>query len=174
MARSPSAGIASAIVAAASAPGYLVELVVGSETFRLCTMDQDFSYASHTWTSADVEVDGLVWDSGGAQAASLTLGDPDLTWWTYAVNVALQNATVKIWAVYASASTEAVALWRGRIGSIRKGPAAIICGLVTDSALLRSPRRRVQNVVASTFLASPGKTYIVNGQKWQIQRAKIG
>jgi hypothetical protein len=171
MARSPSSGIAALLTAPVSQPGFLVQIVVGATTHRLCTMDADFTYGGHTWTAADVQVSGLSWDTGGVRAARLTLGDVDLAWWTATLNLTLQDAPVSIWQVYVGATNEAEPLWSGRIGAVRKGEASVDCDLTIDATLLRSPRRRVQNLVDSQFLISPGTIVTIGGQEWIVERA---
>lgn len=174
MARKPSTNLDAALAAVVAQPGYLVQIDLPSQTFRLCSMDVGFTYGGQSWTSADVEVSGIGWDQGGMRAGKLTLGDADLAWWTFALNLELQDAPVAIWQVYAAASGEAEPLWSGRIGRVVKGVALITCDLVTDIARLSSPRRRVQNVVPAKYLLPSGRVIAIGTDQWTLERKRNG
>jgi len=169
--RSPSSGISSQLSAVVTQDGFLLQITPsGQATAYMTNLDVDFSYNSITWTSSDFDVTGINWGTTGMQAGKLVLGDSDLIWWDYALNLILQDSPVSIWQVYASAPTEAEPLWSGRIGSVTKGDQTVECTLNTDSMVRQVPTRRVQYVIPTSFLAPAGKVISIGSQNWVLNR----
>lgn len=168
--RTPAAGIASALTAIGSQPGYLVQITLPSGTFYLTDLDADFTFNGLNWVSSDLHVQGINWIAGTPQRGKLTLGDADLVWWTFALELLLQDSPISIWQAYASATNQAEPLWTGRIGLVTRGQATVECDLVLDTTTGNIPRRRVQNVIAQQYLLPAGKIIMVGGQKWELQR----
>lgn len=175
MSRTPTSGIATAQTALASQPGYLIAFLVDKVVYRFSTFDVDFIFDDALWASTDVTIDGLTWDTGGAKAGQMTLGDPDLVWWSFALNLRLQYAPIAIWQAYMSAPNEAEPLWFGRVGAVSRGVLSVICALMNDSSILKTPRRRVQNVIPSAFLLPAGKVIdLGSGHFWTLERKQNG
>lgn len=174
MARKPTAALDSALTGVVAQPGYLIRMVLPSQTFRICTFGTGFTYGGYSWAAADAEVSGLSWDQGGVQGGKLVLGDADLVWWTFVLNLQMQDAPIDVWQAYATAPNEAEPLWAGRIGRVVKGPALVSCELVTDVSRMNSPRRRVQNVVPARFLLPSGRVIYIGNDTWTLERKRNG
>lgn len=174
MPRKPTTNLNAALTANFAQPGYLVQLDLPAQTFRKCSLDVGFTYGGYSWDSADIQVDGISWDQGGISGGKLTLGDPDLVWWAYTLNLQMQDAPIRIWQVYAGAPGEAEPLWLGRIGRIVKGDMTVICDLVTDISRLNAPRRRVQNIIPTKYLMSAGRVIYIGNAQWTLERKQNG
>lgn len=170
MARSPTSGIVAAQTAQGAYPGYLIQITVAAQTFRLCTLDTGFTYGGYSWVKTDIDLSGTRWDAGGVSPGVMKLSDPDLVWWAFTVNLALQDAPVSVWQVYASAPGEAEPLWSGRIGRITRDDFILSCQLATDIQRMNTPRRRVQHVVPAQYLLPAGKVLYIGTQQWVLER----
>jgi hypothetical protein len=171
MSRAPTSGIAGQLSAVVTQSGYLVSIgVIGAATQYLCSLDRSFTFGGFSWQSNSIDISGINWQAGGVQSGQMVLGDVNLAFWAYALNLVLQNAPVSIWACYAGAPGEAEPLWSGRIGSIKRGNLELICGLVPDSAARMVPTRRIQSIIPSQFLAAPGTIFNFGSTQWTLDR----
>lgn len=177
--RDTSSSIDSALTALASQPGILVQIDMPLHTFRLTSLDANFSYDSQTWESADVAIDSVAWRASGSSSARMTLGDPDGAYWRLALGGVgetpqMQDARVLVWNVYAEVPDEAVPMWSGRVGAVRRDGVTLTCELFVTSSLTSSPRRRVQQVINPIYLIPAGKVITIGGQKWKLERKTNG
>lgn len=173
--RTISSGINTELTAQGATPGWLVQLdlkdpVTGAiaSTLRRCSFDVSFPYGGYTWDAEELVVEGLSWDAT-SDSPRLTIGDQSLAYYAFAANGAMRDAPVSLWQVYLGVPNEAVSLWTGRVGTIRRGMAALEITLVKDATLKTSPRRRVQNLIPAKFLLPPGKLMTAGGS-WNLER----
>lgn len=154
----------------AETPGFLVGVYLDIWTARITTLDVDFTFGGQVWFASDVSLTGLQWGADGSLAGTMVLGDVDLQWWYYTLQLKLQDAKVLVWQVYASALGEAEPLWSGRIGTITKGEGTVECTLVNEAVLLRAPSVRVQNVIPGKYLLPSGTIIKVGSSTWKLDR----
>lgn len=166
--RSPS--YSSVLTAQGAQPGYLVQInLTTGYVARLCSLDVQFTYGGYTWNSADVVISGMGWDSGGGQNPTMTLGDADRVWFTYAALGAMSGAAVYLWQCYAASPGNAEPMWYGRIGAMRQaGGMSMVCNLLMPGGVVFAPRRKVQDVIEARFCVPAGSKITINGQVWTI------
>lgn len=169
--RSPTLNLAAMLDAQTVQDGVLVQIdMTGGGTVRLCSLDTDFSFGGFTWLSADVVVSGITWTPGGQQAGTMVLGDSDLVFWSYALNLVLQDAPVRIWSCDAYAPGEAEPIWAGRVGAVTRGDQEVTCTLVVSADVTQVPKRRAQMLVPSYLLMPAGSVIQIGGQQYILER----
>lgn len=166
--RTLSTALAAEAALTITSPGYLVELGF-STPVRLSTLG-DISWGGHTWLSGyKIEVQGLGW-SLSAQP-KIALGNLDLTFGALVLNEGAADKSVKIWAVYAGAPSDAVALFDGVADTAEIGDAVILSLAQRGSRTLYSPRRFVGPSSGINHLRPANTRISLGGATYVLQRS---
>lgn len=175
MARDVPSGIASALTAQGSRPGYIVEIALtNSGPLLRRSSIGDFPFGGETYTGADIVIEGLEWDGTAERNVRVTFGDTALAYWGYAKAKQFADAPIWIWKVYASAPNEAEPLFYGRCGRASRNGLVTSVECHNDSTLIKSPRTMLQYVVDPVFLLPSGSVITIGNEQVTLERRSNG
>lgn len=151
-------------------PGYLVEIHY-STVLRLSTLG-DISYGGYVWSAGDVRVAGLGRNEQGGQGATISIGNADLDFGAEWLNEGVADRRIRIYAVWAGASGEAVQEFVGVGDDAELDGGRLAIRAIQDARRYTySPRKFINPANGFNTLLPAGTKLAIGQQTYILERA---
>jgi hypothetical protein len=174
--RTLSSPTASAVTAAVTLPGYLIEIAFGT-ALRLSTRGT-LSWNSLTWTAADARLSGIAVDGASSSLnGELMIGNTDLAIGAQVLSEGVAGRSVSVWAYYGEtpALADPVKVFEGVANEAaipESGPVRISLQQASSTTLF-CPRTYLTAASGFSFLPAEGQIITWNGETVQLNAEGI-
>ena len=176
MARTLTGTVTTAVGAAVTRPGYLVQIDFTSP-LRLSSRG-DVSWNSLSWGAWDVRITGLAIDgAASAQDGSLVLGNTDYTVGALVLGEGIAGRAVNVWKIYGEtpALTDPVLVFSGVADGAAINPDGgdVTIGLQQAGGVtLYCPRTYINRASGFSWIPADGTLIQWNGETFRLSREK--